>query len=124
MKRKRPTDIDAYDVVSADEFCGGKRRRAQLAAIHRIIRGKPTKAQWWARYSRHLHSQKWRSFKAYIISKRGAICERCGASGHDRRLHLHHLTYERLGFEAEADVKLLCRACHTQMHPKDLKQWP
>lgn len=106
MKRKRPMDVDAYDLVSAEEFCGGKRRYAQLAAIQRMAKGERSKARWWARYSRYLHSQKWRSFKARIISKRGAMCERCGASGHDRKLHLHHLTYERMGFEAESDVKL------------------
>jgi 5-methylcytosine-specific restriction endonuclease McrA len=64
-------------------------------------------------YQDYLHSSQWKSLRATIIRKRGAWCEQCGRTDY---LNLHHLTYERLSCELEADLKLLCRNCHLAAH--------
>ena len=45
-----------------------------------------------------------------IIAERSAVCEGCG--GKSGELQLHHWNYERLGHENDADLALLCEACH------------
>jgi hypothetical protein len=34
-------------------------------------------------------------------------------------LHVHHLTYERLGKELIEDVQIICRKCHHKEHGRD-----
>ena len=57
-----------------------------------------TRGRWWA--SREAHEVK---------------CEICGRFG---PMDLHHLTYERLGAEADSDLAPLCGRCHF-----DLEMW-
>ncbi|GAA4895614.1 hypothetical protein GCM10023203_57440 [Actinomycetospora straminea] len=40
-------------------------------------------------------------------------CRNCGAT---RRIHLHHLTYTRLGHELDRDLMWLCARCHLWPH--------
>lgn len=65
-------------------------------------------------YLRHIHSDKWKLFRMRIIAKRGRRCQDCTKTRGP--IDLHHLTYERLGHEREADVRLLCRKCHDKRH--------
>lgn len=52
------------------------------------------------------------------------MCQCCGMvqvesdSGEtfEPRWHVHHLTYENLGFESDEDLSLLCSACHNVVH--------
>lgn len=130
MAKLQSTEVDAYDTMSADSFTGrkprkrkrvsraAKRRRAQLNSLIKTQKtGYESKSDWWKRYKLRVMSEGWRSFKASVIAKRGALCERCGASGSDRRIDLHHLSYKNLGHEKQEDVKLLCHICHQLMHP-------
>jgi hypothetical protein len=68
-----------------------------------------------ARYNVAIRSCHWRELRVIVLRRRGARCERCGkqwAPGCLPKLELHHLTYERLGQEREADVILVCPTCH------------
>lgn len=40
-------------------------------------------------------------------------CQRCPSK---RNLHVHHLSYERLGAEFDRDVEVLCENCHRDEH--------
>ena len=71
---------------------------------------------WRARYHEHLSSEKWRQTRVGVLARADGRCEDCGAPADD----IHHLTYERLGFEPLADLKALCRACHSRAHGRDL----
>jgi hypothetical protein len=64
-------------------------------------------------YLNHLQSDKWISFRAEVFRKRGFLCEICYSP---MNLQLHHLTYERIGFEYPADVMILCGKCHQKAH--------
>ncbi len=64
-------------------------------------------------YYKYLRSKEWMSFRRQIFLLRGRKCEKCGAEKH---LHVHHDTYENLGFEKYEDVTILCRDCHEEEH--------
>lgn len=65
-------------------------------------------------YRQHLDSAYWRALKEKVVVARGYRCEECGSQR--ATLHLHHLHYCTFGQETEADVQLLCKACHNQLH--------
>ena len=64
-------------------------------------------------YTAHLASPEWQLIRADKLARAGWLCERCGASGvRGAPLHVHHLTYERLGDEPPEDLLVVCPACH------------
>lgn len=69
-------------------------------------------------YASYLSSDHWRDTREQAIERAGGECERCGTS--DPPLHVHHLTYERLGREQDDDLEVLCRSCHAEEHPEKL----
>lgn len=74
-----------------------------------------------AEYKEYLRSAHWQSWKKYLYGKYGA-CQKCGAK---KNLDVHHLTYEHLGAEWEADLILVCRTCHYNLyHAHRMKQPP
>lgn len=64
-------------------------------------------------YKNYLKSKIWRDFRATILNERGFNCEICKSK---KNLHIHHLTYERLGSELSSDVMVLCSVCHKKAH--------
>ncbi len=53
-----------------------------------------------------------------LIAKRGGRCEACGIPGSERQLHVHHrLGVFRGGDDAEANLMVLCFACHHHLRP-------
>lgn len=71
---------------------------------------------WRGHYQKHIASPEWRAFRLRIKAERGNTCEECRANGDKQQLHVHHLTYVRIGRERGADVKLLCQQCHAKKH--------
>ena len=73
-------------------------------------------------YQRYLLSPTWRAFREEMLWARDFTCERCGTRcppkklADGKRLEVHHLTYERLGFELPSDVQVLCSVCHSETH--------
>jgi hypothetical protein len=55
----------------------------------------------------------WKSFKKTYYETHKKICFHCHS---DRRVTLHHTTYDRLGTELEKDVVPLCWWCHSKAH--------
>lgn len=68
-----------------------------------------------AAYRRYLLSDWWKTRKRRKISSVGCKCENCGTSG--VILHVHHLSYQRLGAELDSDLEVLCELCHKSKHP-------
>jgi 5-methylcytosine-specific restriction endonuclease McrA len=66
-------------------------------------------------YRRYMKSIEWSLFKWSLVSARGPSCEACG-EWWPVYLDGHHQTYARLGHEDPADVVLLCRRCHDEVH--------
>jgi 5-methylcytosine-specific restriction endonuclease McrA len=64
-------------------------------------------------YKEYLLTDWWKKVKRAAIIRAGYQCEECKER---RPLDVHHLTYERLGTEADADLQALCRFCHDLAH--------
>jgi 5-methylcytosine-specific restriction endonuclease McrA len=72
------------------------------------------KRQWWATYTAYLQTPEWFAKRQVVFHRANGVCEGC------RRLpavHVHHLTYERVGDELLFDLVAVCRACHQKAHP-------
>lgn len=65
-------------------------------------------------YREYLDSPEWAERREAIRDRAGYRCEDCGRMW---RLQVHHVTYERRGWEWPSDLKLLCGRCHTSCHP-------
>src|SRR5579872_4576125 len=53
-----------------------------------------------------------------LIEARGARCVRCGIPGTERQLEVHHrLGVFRGGDDSEANLEVLCFACHHHVRP-------
>jgi len=65
--------------------------------------------------SEYLQSPKWKELKQAKLDQVGHKCEFCGAISH---LHLHHITYDKLGDEDLSDLAILCDKHHKQIHDK------
>lgn len=62
-------------------------------------------------YDEYMQSDKWRRRKHRLFTRRGYVCEMCGASGVP--LDVHHKNYDRLGHELDEDLQIVCReVCH------------
>ena len=64
-------------------------------------------------YTEYINSQEWRRRRrAYL--KKYALCNRCGMDNDEHRrvygtaLHVHHVSYARLGAELDEDLEALC----------------
>lgn len=68
-------------------------------------------------YRAYLLTTHWRKLKRRKMAQADWRCESCSAPyGCGIPIDVHHLTYERLGMEELSDLRVLCRACHTEAH--------
>lgn len=65
-------------------------------------------------YEDYLRTDEWKAMRRRIIVRAEFRCEWCGK--HDQKWNVHHLTYERRGFERLEDLALLCEPCHKTHH--------
>lgn len=80
-------------------------------------------------YEKYLETPHWQAFRKLAFEaqmKRAGrlFCERCPIDRNTKNtveLHVHHLTYERLGKERVQDVEIICRACHDKEHGRDAR---
>jgi len=86
-------------------------------------------------YEKYFEFPHWQEFRrrALELQRKNLghnCCEKCGARPtvvtRETALHLHHLTYERLGEERFEDVMIICRPCHDEEHGRgaESKQKP
>lgn len=64
-------------------------------------------------YYGYINGKAWKRRRRKKIESVGGKCERCKS---DRFLHVHHLTYARLGREKDRDLEVLCKDCHALEH--------
>ncbi len=73
------------------------------------------------RYEAYLKTQVWAGKRMRALTLAGYKCELCGLEAPEFSytpiiLDVHHLTYDRLGYEAPEDLQVLCRPCHSSVH--------
>lgn len=64
-------------------------------------------------YAEYLQSAAWAAKRVEALERAAYRCQLCNS---DRRLAVHHRTYERLGDELPADLTVLCNGCHERFH--------
>lgn len=64
-------------------------------------------------YYEYLRSRHWSETRDRILAERGRECEVCFSTD---RIHVHHLHYENIGYEQDADLQVLCATCHADAH--------
>lgn len=69
-------------------------------------------------YEQYLATEHWRKTRE---RQPRTACQGCGLT---TNLHLHHLTYERLGGELPTDLAWLCETCHRQIHRSGIRSFP
>lgn len=65
------------------------------------------------KYELYLTSDHWRELRQKVLERDGHACSQCPVRA---RLHVHHLTYERMGRERLDDLVTLCEDCHRKVH--------
>ncbi len=69
-------------------------------------------------YSEYLASPEWKEIRRLAVKRRQWTCERCGRRARSHDLNVHHLTYDRRGYEDLEDLLVLCEPCHAKEHGK------
>lgn len=66
-------------------------------------------------YAAYLRTHHWERTRHDAIERAGGRCQLCNK---DKRLQVHHRTYERRGCEEPGDLTVLCSHCHAKFHDK------
>lgn len=64
-------------------------------------------------YADYLKTAHWRKTRNSALTRAGWKCGRCQSNV---GLQVHHLSYERVGEERDADLEVLCKSCHEGLH--------
>ena len=64
------------------------------------------------KYLSYIAGPRWKKRKERYYSKFRKACALCGKGNPEVRIQLHHLTYERLGYERDEDLMPLCELHH------------
>ncbi len=65
-------------------------------------------------YRDYLLTPDWQKKRLYALKRAGGRCQVCNHL--NKRLDVHHRTYERLGDEHYTDLLVLCHSCHGTFH--------
>lgn len=66
-------------------------------------------------YQKYMQSSAWRKKREKVLKRDGHVCQVRGCKVNSG-LHVHHLTYKRLGNERLSDLITLCSKHHKQLH--------
>lgn len=104
-----PSDWQEFD----DQFTqDAYERRMQLYTTVRERHKKRHSEAWWDWYSAYLRSGAWQKRRSRILQRDNYSCGGCGAAAHE----VHHLTYQRVGYEDDRDLISVCVSCHKKIH--------
>lgn len=64
-----------------------------------------------SQYLAYLESSTWKIKRLEALRLASYRCQNCGGAA-GPNLQVHHLNYERLGYEEQSDLVVLCKWCH------------
>ena len=67
-------------------------------------------------YGEYMRGDEWKQKRRARIELDGYRCKMCGSP---INLNVHHITYDRLGYEEMDDLVTLCKICHAKLHGKE-----
>ena len=97
-----------------------KKQKAKERAIKAAkLGGRPVRPENWQSlsYKEYLLSDWWKWRRKRKLKKAAFHCEKCGSN---KKLQVHHLSYESLWFEKDEHLQVLCNLCHQHSHQLDL----
>ncbi len=97
----------SQDVISIEEHRQGL--EDFLSDIYAIKSKKKKQGN----YNNYLGSDHWKATRNKALERADYECWHCGGGD---KLHVHHLTYERIGKELPTDLMVLCASCHARTH--------
>lgn len=71
-------------------------------------------------YDEYLQTDHWKIVRKQALGRALYRCQVCNAD--QKRLDVHHRTYERLGREKPEDLTVLCCDCHKTFHESEASQ--
>jgi len=90
---------------------------SETATIKGDLKPKPNP---FVKYSTYIKSKEWEDMKKLIFEWRGKRCQLCWRD--DKPVHVHHITYKRIGNEDPRDLLVVCETCHKFIH-KEHEHW-
>jgi 5-methylcytosine-specific restriction endonuclease McrA len=116
---KRAADNYETDLREAveyhDGFTSGISEKKQ-DYYWRLHEARSAAGPWWDWYNAYLSSVAWATLRARIMDRDNNACCMCDEPAD----HVHHLTYERVGYENDEDLIAICRVCHEAEHGRPL----
>jgi 5-methylcytosine-specific restriction endonuclease McrA len=94
----------------------GKEARRQNKQKNRPIKRQSSRKKnrrYKVNYSKYILSKAWQQRRIDAFEQYGKQCQACGLR---YSLHVHHITYKRLGREKLRDLRVLCSECHEIVH--------
>lgn len=64
-------------------------------------------------YEGYINSSSWERRRVAYFAKHPKVCVACGSN---KKIQLHHKTYDRMGAELDGDLAPLCEFCHSTLH--------
>jgi 5-methylcytosine-specific restriction endonuclease McrA len=98
-----------------DDFTSGFSEKKR-DYYYRLYEARSQGGSWWDWYSAYLSSAAWSILRARIMERDNNACCMCGEPAD----HVHHLTYKRVGYEADEDLIAICHNCHEAEHGRPL----
>lgn len=72
-----------------------------------------TRSKVYMNYTQYLKSDHWIDLRGAKMLEANGMCKKCKCKS---SLQVHHLTYERKGYERLSDLMVLCERCHEKAH--------
>jgi 5-methylcytosine-specific restriction endonuclease McrA len=69
---------------------------------------------WWDWYNLYLQCDEWQALRERVFERDGGICRHTGCGRPAEQVH--HLTYDRVGYELLSDLVSVCIPCHERTH--------
>lgn len=92
----------------------GKRNRLKHVQVLIRRRDDRIRGLGYESYQAYIVSKVWKARRKAFFERNEKKCSVCDCD--DKRLFLHHLTYERVGAELDQDLAPLCGSCHRLAH--------
>jgi len=107
-------DEDYRDAVSYDDAITQRLAAAKrdFYSIHLPRLAAEQSDRWWDWYNKYLSCADWKALRQSVFARDNFKCQRCG----DAAQQVHHLTYERVGYEDLDDLVSVCEDCHETVH--------
>lgn len=68
-------------------------------------------------YGEYLKTPEWQETREWHVKSVSYKCQICNSA--NKKLHVHHRTYEKTGEEFHRDLTVLCEDCHKLYHSQD-----